>query len=303
MSKVKVACLALSLVFCLGAAAEATSLNTIISNYGSTDGVTPTIWQDEDRSVFLIPGSNDGNGDLVARAGLPVAGDIALGWYTIQFIDEGNNQVPPGTIKDTSPVSSSDNGSLTDNATGVEGILHALVRSVNTVGSITTIILENYTSATATKYKGSTTAAFGGIVDVYRQDNWTMADVFDGDDASVALPGASDGTKIGVLGDGDGTGTTEFYKISIIAGIGTIYEFAMDFQPGWPNDMPLIIKNDLGTDVYGYGTITANTGEFTGSSQGQFKVIYAPLPTAMWPAAALMLAGFGMYRRRRRNAN
>ena len=143
MSKVKVACLALSLVFCLGAAAEATSLNTIISNYGSTDGVTPTIWQDEDRSVFLIPGSNDGNGDLVARAGLPVAGDIALGWYTIQFIDEGNNQVPPGTIKDTSPVSSSDNGSLTDNATGVEGILHALVRSVNTLGSLTTLIPEN----------------------------------------------------------------------------------------------------------------------------------------------------------------
>ena len=152
MTRLKIICLAICLVIGFGAAAEAAGLGSIIANYGSQDGATPTVFEDEDRSVFLDPSSASGTNDWTARTGLPSVGDIALGWFTIDLIEVGNATVPPASIVNVAPVSDSDNGSM--DTYRVEGLLHGKVKSVNTVGGTTTISLENYTSATPTYYDG-----------------------------------------------------------------------------------------------------------------------------------------------------
>jgi hypothetical protein len=304
----------------LGSAVQAGTLLSVLEQYGSLDGTTPTLFEDGDASIYLR--WNGTTFDQIAPANVAV-NDIALGWFSIQFLTYGNAQSPPTDIRGVTPGEPSGNDSLDNDA--VEGILHGIVTSVATDG---TVQLGNYGTGTGNPvYNGGVTTivgaasgtsvsmtAFGGIVEMFFDDSpeSLATDV-------TALTDASDGTSLGVLGkysvvsvpnpDGAGTVPNQWYTINAPSGFSSSYSLSLNFKTGTTNLPPVIGNYPYGTDAYGsgsvapnaaYGTTTAaGDNDFTGSSDGNYVVIFAPLPTAIWPAA-LMLLGLGFHRSRRR---
>jgi hypothetical protein len=289
------------LIFSSSAQAGTVGLTSIIENWGSVDGSTPTIFQDDDRSVFLRAVTNPTTGAVTWAVVNPAnvqQGDVALGWFGISYISYGNaaidfNDGVPG-IKTIGAGTGVNQSLLNPNYwSAVEGVLLASVADVSS-GVVT---LGNLSSSTSVTYAGVTVSGFDGIVRVY-YDN--VGDTFTGDDWSSAYAGVTDGAAVGVLADGDGLGTGTYYQIAF-GTAGTTFEVSLDFLSA-PTLMPTIKKNDLGTDVFAQGDIggAVQGSEFSGDSQGTFKILFVPLPSAALPGLVMMAAiGFGAYRRRK----
>lgn len=148
----------------------------------------------------------------------------------------------------------------------------------------------------------------GTMIEMFEDgaDNFSAAGVSLAVDAATA----QDGTLFAELGIT--TGVSEFYTITPVGafGIDEAIEFALNFTvappaliaPWNPPTMEPWV-NSLGTKTYGFGTLTASGTSGTiydRASDVDTIILYAPVPAAVGPGAALLGALGLLYRRRRR---
>jgi hypothetical protein len=110
---------------------------------------------------------------------------------------------------------------------------------------------------------------------------------------------ASDGTLWAEIGFAGGN-TDEFYYVDPLA---TKTMFSLDFLSGPPSvGYPGPLVNELGTTLFGTGSLEAGQNGYVKMSDGDYKVLYAPVPAAVYPGLFLLMGLGALRRRMRRNA-
>jgi hypothetical protein len=289
----------------IGTQARAASVTAVISDIldamegydGIVDHVNPIVFEDDDFSQ-LVDMNGNGFGDI---------GDVVRGIIDFPNIWAANPQ------DDLDPRNVGKSAILTPSRTlGTGGGVDALPNELTGAFEMEIIgfsggsaLMGPVAVASRTLLKSLTA---GTMIEMFEDplDNFSAIGV---SLAADALTGQN-GTLFAELGF-TGAGT-EWYKISPVGafGIDEAIEFALNFTvappallaPWNPPTMEPWL-NALGTFTYGFGTLsksgTAGT-IYDRTSDVDTIILYAPVPAAFGPGAALLGALGVIYRRRRR---
>jgi len=274
----------------LGASANAASVVSLMHQvvnsaaYGPADLIRPVVFEDNDFSRLV-----DVDGD-----GRPSVGDKITGIIQIQSLTAGiptntlvasaiNNQIPPNLL-----LAAGGNNDLS-------AAYELDIVSFGPGAQINLGVPTTYTQALA----GLGALPAGTVIAVYEDtnSNFTSNVSFATDvaNATTAGGGASLFAAIGFSGVG-----TEFYTIvPVSAGaIAETVELSLNFLSGITGFD--VTKNSLGTDLYGFGTLSVTTGShWDRTSDVDFVVLHTiPTPAAAW-AGLVLLGGLGAARLRR----
>jgi hypothetical protein len=289
----------------IGTQARAASVTAVISDIldamegydGIVDHVNPIVFEDDDFSQ-LVDMNGNGFGDI---------GDVVRGIIDFPNIWAANPQ------DDLDPRNVGKSAILTPSRTlGTGGGVDALPNELTGAFEMEIIgfsggsaLMGPVAVASRTLLKSLTA---GTMIEMFEDplDNFSAIGVSLAADALTAQNGTLF-AELGFTGAG-----TEWYKISPVGafGIDEAIEFALNFTvappallaPWNPPTMEPWL-NALGTFTYGFGTLsksgTAGT-IYDRTSDVDTIILYAPVPAAFGPGAALLGALGVIYRRRRR---
>ena len=311
-----------------GLNAQAASVYDAIDNEW-IDEVTPIIFEDNDFGLWI---DTDGKGTLNS-------GDLIIGIIRIQEISNGGSAVGgTNGIRDVPPTTGTAIGAGTayNELTAVFGaqITSSSPYTDTTGDSVWSLAPISGGSVTfsASLFSGLTTDwtytfnTAGNMIDLWEDSGKD----FDENDPSTAGNGTFSGglgmTAAASANPNSGSNSAgEFWFVEDNSGTPLPDDFQMNLtmtdplssSGGFPNLFGWsLLPNDItsggdaflpgsalnfgsGNDMFASGGFISGTGGWTFASDGDFKVLFAPLPTAVWPAM-LLLGALGLVRRARR---
>jgi hypothetical protein len=258
------------------ATAYGATVNQAIDSVWSADNV-PVIFEDDDGS-YLIDADASGGASL---------GDIVVGVVDVGKIWGGNGSIPPYSIRDIGISPPSEILGFGSANSGLQALLHAQITGFGMDANGTYFTLGAVNGATTFADPGSGPAitvgpfSTGALVQFWEDPT---PEQFNLTDMSVAFANVNEAGSI-LLGEVGVVTASNFYNIyfSTVTGLPTGFELNVDFV-GVNGFSRQIFKNDLLGDMYGVGEfLPAGGSEFAQLSDGDFKIIFAPLPAAVYP--------------------
>jgi len=257
------------------ATAFAGTVNQAIDDVWSADNV-PVIFEDDDGSYLY---------DLGAPG--PSIGDIVVGVVDVGKIWNGNGSITNFSIRDIGISPPSEILGFASGNNGLQALLHAQITGfgLDADGTYFTLGAVNGSTTFADPGNGPaiTVGPFstGALVQFWEDPT---PEQFNLSDMSVAFANVNEAGSI-LLGEMGVLTASNFYNIyfDTNTGLPTGFELNIDFV-GANGFSRGIVKNDLLGDMYGVGDFLSPGGsEFSQLSDGDFKIIFAPLPAAVYP--------------------
>ena len=325
-------------IMCIGLSAHAATVQSVMESTldGMTNPNPTTVWpllfDDKDRTLVedITTGTDFfGNTGVTGVSGVvDLVGERIKGILLIQSLDSGATVDTTDVFRDTysnGVIQSWGEGQLTTSFSG-QGVELAGAFYLEAVGIATAAAGDTLFGVSApdgwVKFKAVPNSGLQTMVNDARSSNVTIES-----DAAIALfedtspdfttagwtgdlPNAVDGSLWATVGFTPGDSTdSDFYYVhsawdaTTTSYLSNFFAFSLDFLTDTGPaavTYPGPIENEFGTTVAGSGTLTEpSTGGYVKSSDADFKVLYAPVPAAVYPGM-LLLMGLGALRRRMR---
>ncbi len=291
-NKLKFIVLAAVVVTIITATARAATVEDVITSIWQ-DKVTPIIFEDDGGSLLIMSGPG----------GFAV-GDKVVGVVNLPQMKLGGSDILTDSIRD---ISGNVPAALMGYGTGNNGLTILMMSEIGSIDLVNGIMTMTNVADATQNYSFTdpddasntiTISGFGNSTSVAQIFDDPSPEQFDWLDTSAIFDNTGSLSGDTLMGEVGMTGVVdEFYDVYFDASGVTGFEMNLDLTVD--NFKRSVLKNRLGVvgcDMYAEGDYTGTTGHFD-MHDGDFKVLFAPVPAAVYPGL-VMLGALGIWRRR-----